>query len=115
VKVDDVLREIKTNGKFTPPKVLFKFRGYMMFELREMPISSLQNFRNSNYISLFDLYFDFYSPIFFKRSYYNMYLTGFDEEKPKDTRYFGNVQLNHRRLPSVYLEKGQKVVIMNTV
>jgi hypothetical protein len=77
--VSDVLKEVQENGKYTPPKVLFKFKGYMMFELRDKPFSTLQNYRNTGYISLFDLYFDFYSPIFFKRSYFNMYLTGFDD------------------------------------
>ena len=91
-----------------------KFKGYLMFKVRDKTFSNLINYRNTSYISLFDLYFDFYSPIFFKRSYYNMYLVGLDSEEPrKNTRYFGNVQLNRRRLPSVFLEKGQKVVVMN--
>jgi hypothetical protein len=31
VKADDVVSEIKEKGKFTPPKILFKFHGYIMF------------------------------------------------------------------------------------
>jgi hypothetical protein len=77
VNVDDLLMEIKEKGKFTPPKVLFRFFGYIMFELREKPFSTLQNYRNTKYISLFDLYFDYYTPIFFKRSYYDAYLCGY--------------------------------------
>lgn len=78
IPVDDVLKEIKEKGKYTPPKIFFRFNGYMMFEIRDKPISTLQNYKNSRYISLFDLFFDYYTPIFFKRTYYNMYLIGFD-------------------------------------
>ena len=31
VPVDDVLAEIKETGKFIPPKVLFRFYGFIMF------------------------------------------------------------------------------------
>lgn len=31
VSVDDVLKEVKQKGKYTPPKVFFKFHGYIMF------------------------------------------------------------------------------------
>jgi hypothetical protein len=104
VKVDDVLAEIKEKGKFTPPKVFFRFYGYIMFEIRDKPFSTLQNYQNTKYISLFDLYFDFYSPIFFKRNYFCDYLVGLDKDEPlKNTRYFGNVHLNHRAIPCRYL------------
>ena len=84
-----------------------------MFKLREKTFSNLINYKNRQYISLFDLYFDYYTPILFKRSYYNMYLVGFDKDDPiKNHRYFGNVQINHRRIPVTYLEKDQKIVIM---
>lgn len=116
VKVDDVLAETKEKGKYTPPSVFFKFQGYLMFQLRDKPFSSLQGFRNTKYISLFDLYFDYYTPIFFKRSYYDMYLTGLADEDPKlNTRYFGNVHINKRGIPCRYIEKDQKVVVMRDV
>lgn len=113
IKVDDVLSEVKETGKFTPPKILFKYHGYIMFEIRNKPFSTLQCYRNTKYISLFDLYFDYYSPIFFKRDHFREYLTGFEQDSPlKNNRYFGNVYLNHRSVPKVYLEKGEKVIIM---
>ena len=108
IKVDDILEEIEEKGKYTPPKVMFKFKGYIMAEIRDKPFSTLQCFRNTKYISLFDLYFDFYSPVFFKRSYFNMYLTGFNDdsnEARKNTRYFGNVHLNNHSIPCRYIEK----------
>lgn len=84
-----------------------------MFEIRDKPLSNLINYRNSRYISLFELFFDYYSPIFFKRDYYKEYLTGFTKEDAHlYTRYFGNVYLNHREIPLCYLRKGQKVAIM---
>ena len=68
------------------------------------------------YISLFDLYFDYYSPIFFKRDHFREYLTGFEEEAPlKNSRYFGNVYLNYRKIPKAYLQYGEKVVIMKDI
>jgi hypothetical protein len=55
-------------------------------------------------ISLFDLYFEYYSPIFFKRDHFREYLVGFEKEAPlPNSRYFGNVFLNYRRVPKVYL------------
>ena len=84
-----------------------------MFEIRDKPFSNLMNYRNTRYISLFELYFDYYSPIFFKRDYFKEYLTGFTKEDAHlHTRYFGNVYLNHRETPLCYLKKGQKVAIM---
>jgi len=68
----------------------------MMVELRDKPFGNLSNYRNTKHISLFDLYFDYYSPIPFKRDYYNQYLVGFDPEDHSNVRYFGNVNLNHR-------------------
>lgn len=115
VKVDDVLEEIKSKGSYTPPKVLFKFHGYMMVEIRDKAFSNLSNYRNTKYISLFDLYFDYYSPIFFKRDYYNQYLVGFDPEEHKNTRYFGNVHINHRPIPCRYISNKEKVVVMRDV
>lgn len=87
-----------------------------MFEIRDKPLSNLIGYRNSRYISLFDLYFDYYSAIFFKRNYYAQYLVGFQKDEAlKYSRYFGNVNLNHREVPTRYLEKGQKVVVMKDV
>ena len=48
----------------------------MMVEIRDKPFSSLQSYYNTKYISLFDLYFNYYSPIFFKRDSYVDYLSG---------------------------------------
>ncbi len=110
---DDVVSEIKEKGKFTPPNIFFKYHGYIMFEIRPKTLSTLQGYRNTKYISLFDLYFDYYSPIFFKRDYYREYLTGFVEDAPlKNNRYFGNVYLNYRKIPKVFLKKGEKVVFL---
>jgi hypothetical protein len=116
VLADDVVSEVRETGRFVPPKVFFKFHGYVMCELRPKPFSSLQCYKNTKYISLFDLYFDYYSPIFFKRDHFREYLAGFEEDAPlKNSRYFGNVYLNHRNLPKQYLRKGEKVAFMRDV
>jgi len=84
-----------------------------MVEIRDKPFSNLLNYRNKQYISLFDLYFDYYSPIFFKRDYYNHYLVGFVEEAPlKNHRYFGHVNINKKSIPTKYLDNKEKIVIM---
>jgi hypothetical protein len=49
VLADDVLKEIKEKGSFTPPKVFFKYHGYMMVELRDKPFSTLQCYKNTKY------------------------------------------------------------------
>ena len=42
-----------------------------------------------------------------------MYLVGYEKENASENaRYFGNVQLNHRSIPSIYVEKDQKIVMM---
>jgi hypothetical protein len=62
------------------------------------------------------LYFDYYSPIFFKRNYYNQYLVGFQKEDAiLYSRYFGHVHLNHRPIPHTYIEKDEKVVFMKNI
>lgn len=61
-----------------------------MFRIRDKPLS-LRNYQNTEYISLFDLYFDYYSPMFFKKDKYNAYILGH-----KTPEHFGYVTLNHR-------------------
>ena len=77
--MSDVVKEIEKTGKYTPPKVFYRYHGYLMLEIREKPLT-LQNYRFTEYISLFDLYFTYYSPIFFKRDTYLNYVTGLDLE-----------------------------------
>jgi hypothetical protein len=38
IKVKDVADEIERTGKYTPPKIFFKFYGYLMFDIREKPL-----------------------------------------------------------------------------
>lgn len=76
-----------------------------MVEIRDKPFSNLLNYRNKRYISLFELYFDYYSPIYFKRDYYNQYLVGLIEDSPvKNYRYFGHVNINKKSIPTKYLD-----------
>ena len=49
-----------------------------MFQIRDKPIT-LKNYKDTDYISLFDLYFDQYSPIFLKKDNFCHYLVGKDE------------------------------------
>lgn len=48
-----------------------------MFKIREKPLK-LSNYKDTDYISLFDLYFDLYSPVFMKRDNFTHYLVGKD-------------------------------------
>ena len=107
VRVRDVIKEIETTGRYQPPQVLFIFHGFIMAEMRDKPIS-LKNYRDTEYISLFDLYFDAYSPIFFKRDRFCQYLVAKDEED-----LFGWVYLNTRKTKPYYLKNQEKVVVMN--
>jgi hypothetical protein len=100
VKVSDVISEIKTKGKFTPPQVFIKFHGYIMVEIREKPMT-LSTYRNTDYISLFELYFDYYSPIYLKHDNFCHYLVGKDD---KDN--FGWVYLNKNNCKPVYVKSG---------
>lgn len=79
-----------------------------MFEIRDKPLS-LQNYRDTEYISLFDLFFDYYSPIPVKRHEYNEYLVGFKDD---DMKMFGQVHINHRKIPERYIGRNDKVVVM---
>lgn len=79
-----------------------------MFDIREKPLS-LQNYRDTEYISLFDLFFDYYSPIPIKRHEFNEYLVGFKDE---DLKMYGQVHINHRKLPERYITKNDKIVVM---
>ena len=98
----DIIEEIEKKGKYNPPKILIRFHGYLGFEIREKPLS-LKNYKNTDYISLFDLYFDYYSPIFLKKDQYCQYLVGKDEPQ-----LFGWVHFNKRICKPVYLQKNQK-------
>ena len=106
VRVRDVISEIEQKGKYHPPYVFFRFYGFIMVSIREKPIS-LKNYRDTDFISLFDLYFNYYSPIFFKKDKYSHYLVGEDDEK-----FFGWVHLNNRKTVPYYLKKKEKVVFM---
>ncbi len=64
---------------------------------------TLSNYKDTDYISLFDLYFNSYSPIFMKKDNFTQYLVGKDEKE-----YFGWVHLNNRKCAPVYLASGQK-------
>ena len=88
----DVVDEIEAKGKYTPPTVLFKYYGFIMFQIRDKPLS-LINYRNTEYVSIFDLFFDYYSPIPIKRHEYNEYVVGLNDE---DLRNFGQVHLKTR-------------------
>ena len=104
----DVADEIEETGKFTPPKVFFRYYGYVMFNIREKPLS-LANYRETEYISLFDLFFDYYSSIPVKRHEYNEYVVGLKDE---DMKMFGQVHMNNRRIPERYIGRNDKVVVM---
>ena len=60
-------------------------------------------------MSLFDLFFDYYSPIPIKRHEYNEYLVGNNDSYDK---MFGQVHINHRKIPERFIGKEDKIVVM---
>jgi hypothetical protein len=108
VKVSDVIDEIRKKGKYTPPQVFIKFHGFVMVKIREKPMT-LSCYRDTDYISLFELYFDYFSPIFMKRDNYCNYLVGKDEKQ-----YFGWVHLNRNKCNPIYVKAGQRAVFFHS-
>ena len=60
-------------------------------------------------MSLFDLFFDYYSPIPIKRHEYNEYLVVNNDSYDK---MFGQVHINHRKIPERFIGKEDKIVVM---
>jgi hypothetical protein len=108
VKVKDVIHELNTKGSFRPPQIFIKFHGYVMFEIREKPMT-LNLYRDTDHISLFELFFSHYSSIFLKRDNFCQYLVGKDQDE-----YFGWVYLNHNKCEAVYLKLGEKAVFFHS-
>lgn len=75
-----------------------------MFEIREKPLS-LANYKDTDYISIFDLFFDYYSPIFLKKDKFAQYLVEKD-----NMDLFGWVYLNNKKYEPVYLNGDEKAV-----
>ncbi len=55
------------------------------------------------------MFFNYYSPIPFKRHEYNEYVVGFNDE---DLKMYGQVHLNHRKIPERYITSENKIVVM---
>jgi hypothetical protein len=70
---------------------------------------SLANYRDTEYISLFDLFFDYYSPIPVKRHEFNEYVVGLKDD---DLKMFGQAHINNRKIPERYIGRDDKVVLM---
>lgn len=69
----------------------------------------MANYRDTEYISLFDLFFDYYSPIPVKRHEFNEYVVGLKDDEMK---MFGQVHINNKKIPERYISKDDKVVVM---
>jgi|JI6StandDraft_1071083.scaffolds.fasta_scaffold02457_2 hypothetical protein len=78
-----------------------------------MPLN-LSNVGNEEWISLFDLYFKYYSPLLVKKSdyyEYTSYYGGGKRDKPSDD-FLGSVHLNHRSIPNIFLRPEDKNAFM---
>lgn len=109
IKASDILEEIEKTGKYTPPKIFFNFRGFIMFEIREKPFSLL-NYKGWEYVSLFQLYFDYYSPIYFRHPYFSQFRV---YHEPNRHRHFGFVNFNLQELSIQVVKKNQKIVVFH--
>lgn len=86
VNRNDVLKELKEKGRYDPPGVFFRYYGFNYFKIREgMPLN-LSNYNGEMWISLFDLFFKYYSPLFVKKSDYYEYTTHYGDSSPDQPR-----------------------------
>ena len=108
VPVEFVLDEIKQKGKYTPPGIFFKFYGYIYFQIRDKPINKENLVNAGQYISLFDLYFNYNNPIqYYHREYTEIPL--YCEEKD----WIPNAYFNQALLPKIYLKGSVKNVMVS--
>lgn len=61
----DVKKIIQEKGSFEPPGVFFRYFGFIYVRIRRKGIiqERLEKLNDNDKISLFDLFFDYYSPI----------------------------------------------------
>ncbi|CAD8131411.1 unnamed protein product [Paramecium pentaurelia] len=102
VNVNDVLSEIERTGTYTPPGIFFRFYGYVYFQIRRKPINIENLVKAQKYISLFDLFFQYQTPVLY---YHNQYL-----EIPLKPAIFDNIDW----LPNAYINSKQQAKIYLT-
>ena len=74
VSKEHLLEELNTKGYFECPGVFFRFYGFIFFKLRPKKLN-LENYKGEKWISLFDLYFKYYSPAYYYADYFDTHFT----------------------------------------
>lgn len=98
-------KTIEEKGFYEPPGIFTRFFGFIYIKLRKMPMI-VENLKPGlEWISLFDLYMHYHSPL----PYIN---EDFFEFKINSQKFgwLGNVTLNHRKVSKIYLKGDEKNV-----
>lgn len=118
---DDVLKSLKETGSYEPPGVFFRYYGYIYTSLRRKPIvaENLQEHieAGEKVISVFDLFFRYSTPILMANpEYYEIPLKHSSYVQDTTTReglgWIGNAHINHRPVPKIIVNEGEKNVFM---
>ena len=115
------MNELKEKGIYEPPVVNMRFWGFIMIKIRRKPIIAenlLEGMnRKEDYISLFDLFFRYSTPILLAN--YDDYVFPIkghrfipDTTTREGMAWLGFVTLNHRPLPRKVVGKNDKHIFM---
>ena len=96
---------IEEKGFYEPPGLFTRFFGFIYIKLRKMPIITENLKPGVEWISLFDLYIRYNSPLpYINEDFYEF------KVKPRKSQWLGNVTLNHRKIQKINLKGGEKNV-----
>ena len=112
-------KSLQETGFYEPPGAFFRFYGFIYIKIRNKPIiaENLEEHikNNQNYISVFDLFFRYTTPILLANDeYYEIplkhegYIT--DTTTKEGIGWLGNVILNHRPIKEMFVDNGEKNV-----
>ncbi|KAM3131029.1 hypothetical protein pb186bvf_016841 [Paramecium bursaria] len=113
VRIEDVLDQIKNNGVYKPPIVTFQYYGLIAFKIRNKPINIQKLINSDEYISLFDLYFQYKSPLpYYFNEFEEFRLENSKYDEDRNNYFIGNVYLNKKPLQNIYVQGPVKNVIV---
>ncbi len=96
-----IKEEIKKNGHYSTPIIYFRFLGFIKLKIRKKNINYENLMKDGKYISLFDLYFHYSSPLLLVNDvFYDFRIINTNNY---DTSGF--VKLNHRPIPPIYINQ----------
>ncbi|CAD8090571.1 unnamed protein product [Paramecium sonneborni] len=111
VPVEEVLNQIEKNGEYTPPGIFMQFYGYIYFKIRHKPVIIENLIKSKQYISLFDLYFHYQTPIPYYYDTLNEFQI-FNDAGNTLSHWEGNVYFSTKSLDRFYLKGNVKNIFM---